>query len=98
MSGTNNHASKPATEKKLFSPKGHDNILSRVQDAKGFLRINTTSGSVLDGRLVARDRYTITLELTETTHGSNGESAGEVWRETFYKHAIESFREVSGRN
>lgn len=66
--------------KKPFVAKGHDAILKRAQDDRGHISIALMSdGSQIDGRLVARDKFTITVDVLGT---------GRV---TVYKHAIESF-------
>lgn len=66
--------------KRPFVAKGHDAILKEVQDSEGRLLVTMMSdGSAVEGVLVARDKFTITL-LTD-----------EGRRRTLYKHAIESF-------
>ena len=76
-------AHKPLPPKKAFVAKGHDAILKNQQDAGGLLEITTIGdGSVFVGKLVARDKYTITIEKNDGG------------RKTFYKHAIESFEPV----
>jgi hypothetical protein len=73
--------------KKPFVAKGHDSILKEAQDAKGDLRIITMSdGAEHVGRMVARDKFTITIEIEKLD--------GSTVRRTFYKHAIESFERV----
>ena len=77
--------------KKPFIAKGHDSILKEAQDAKGLLRVITMSdGQDHVGKMVARDKFTITLEI-EIDPGVEG--TAKV-RRTFYKHAIESFERV----
>lgn len=74
---------RPTTQKKPFVAKGHDAILKGVQDSEGFIIITTVGdGSEHVGKMIARDKYTITI-LTD---------AGR--KKTLYKHAIESFEPV----
>ena len=69
--------------KKQFVAKGHDAILKSIQDANGWVAIQTLHGDgPTRGRLVARDKYTITIETAA------------LERVTIYKHAIESFRPI----
>jgi len=69
--------------KKVFVAKGHDAILKSVQDSAGLIEITPISdGVTVVGKLVARDKYTITVEF----------DAGR--RRTYYKHAIESFEPI----
>lgn len=76
------------SQKKPFVAKGHDAILKGAQDAGGNLRIVTMNdGQEHVGKMIARDKFTITIEISEIT--------GPV-RRTFYKHAIESFEPVAG--
>lgn len=66
--------------KKVFVAKGHDAILKNMQDTAGKVEITTMGdGSTHVGTLVARDKYTITIQCADGR------------RYTFYKHAIESF-------
>jgi len=84
--------SKPAPRlgsKKPFVARGHDAILKEAQDAGSMLRIITMSdGASHYGKMVARDKFTITIEIT-TDMGN-----GPVVTRTFYKHSIESFERV----
>lgn len=76
-------------QKRPFVAKGHDAILKDAQDAKGLLRIVTMSdGAEHVGKMVARDKFTITIEVT------NPDNLPATVRRTFYKHAIESFERV----
>lgn len=69
-----------AAQKKPFIAKGHDSILKTMQDCGEQVSVVLLSTDVpVVGRLVARDKYTITVL---------GDTFG---RRTFYKHAIESF-------
>lgn len=88
MGSTNGSAKPmPAQGKRPYVAKGHDAILKDAQDNKGILRIVTMSdGAVHVGKMVARDKFTITIEVTV--------SGGTAVRRTFYKHAIESFERV----
>lgn len=73
--------------KKPFVAKGHDAILKHAQDVGGNLRIVTLSDGVVHiGKMVARDKFTITIEVDQL---------GSLVRRTFYKHAIESFEPVA---
>lgn len=66
-----------------FVAKGHDAILKRMQDNGG--RISVTAmgdGARTAGKMIARDKFTITLKTDE---------GREI---TFYKHAIESFESI----
>jgi len=68
----------PST-KKPFVAKGHDAILKGMQDGGEQISVALISSDFpLIGKLVARDKFTITVL---TTFG----------RRTIYKHAIESF-------
>lgn len=70
-------------QKKPFVAKGHDAILKGVQDIGGFILVLTMNGEApIRGKLIARDKFTITVEL------ANGR------RLTIYKHAIESFEPI----
>lgn len=70
-------------KRRPFVAKGHDAILKEVQDNEGYLTVTKAGdGSEITGKLLARDKYTITL-LTD---------AGR--RITLYKHAVESFEPV----
>lgn len=72
--------------RKPFVAKGHDAILKEIQDAGGMIIITTLGdGSQHTGTLIARDKFTITIM---TTTGG---------RQTFYKHAIESFEPVASK-
>src|SRR5687768_6827831 len=73
----------PSTGKKPFVAKGHDAFLKDAQDNSRSLRIVTMSnGDVHIGRMVARDKFTITIELIVKT-----ENAVKTIRRTFFKHA-----------
>ena len=72
-----------SSQKKPFVAKGHDAILKGIQDTQGRIIIVTVGdGTEHIGSMVARDKYTITIQ---TDTGS---------RKTFYKHAIESFEPI----
>lgn len=75
-------------QKRPFVAKGHDAILKNIQDTDG-VKIAVTlmnDGSTVEGRLVARDKFTVTV-LTD-----------EGRRRTFYKHAIEGFEPITKGN
>ena len=70
---------KKAPAKRPFVAKGHDAILKSVQDKQGIITVVLgTSGDVVTGALVARDKFTITIRTTSHVV-------------TIYKHAIEMF-------
>ncbi len=67
-------------QKAPFVAKGHDAILKEIQDVKGAIVVQLISSpESIRGKLVARDKYTITVQLYSGI------------RRTLYKHAIESF-------
>lgn len=68
---------------KKFIAKGHDAILKNAQDAGDMIKITAISGEIVIGKLVNRDKFTITV-----IEDATGDKA------TFYKHAIESFKIV----
>lgn len=70
--------------RKPFVAKGHDAVLQRIQQRENSTISITpiSTGEPVLGKLVARDKYTITIQLECGT------------RRTFYKHAIESFDEL----
>lgn len=66
--------------RKPFVAKGHDSFLKDIQDKEGYITITKTGdGSEITGKLIARDKFTITIMVDGTR------------RVTIYKHAIESF-------
>lgn len=69
-------------ERKRFVAKGHDAQLQDLQFTGREVRITTMSGLEAFGKVIRRDKFTITLELAQ------GTEAGA--HEIFYKHAIES--------
>lgn len=71
-------------ERKRFVAKGHDAQLQDAQNTHREIRIVTTGGETVYGKIIRRDKFTITLEITQ------GSEAGA--NEIFYKHAIESVR------
>lgn len=79
--GIERRASSVAPRKPMVA-KGHDAILKGLQDRSAFIEIYPMcSDEPIIGKMINRDRYTITVEL------ANGQ------RRTIYKHAIESFGE-----
>lgn len=77
------HPGKTMQKRKPFVPKGHDAILNEVQANEGYLTVTKMGdGSEITGKLIARDKYTITLLVDGTR------------RVTLYKHAVESFEPV----
>lgn len=74
-------------EKKKFVAKGHDSQLQDAQYGKNRVRITLTSGSVINGTISRRDKFTITLRHENTeANASNGIANLD---EIIYKHAIE---------
>lgn len=63
-------------------PKGHDAILKALQDKGSLVDVAIIGGEPYRGKMVNRDRYTITVQCAD---GRN---------HTIYKHAIESFSPV----
>ena len=70
--------------KKPFVAKGHDLILKNIQEDESATIIVTLlgDGAEVIGRLIARDKFTITV-LTNDGR-----------RRTIYKHAIEGFEPI----
>lgn len=63
--------------------KGHDAILKNLQDRGALIHITTVGGEAYHGKMINRDRYTITIRITH---------ADKTFDDmTVYKHAIESF-------
>lgn len=88
-SSRTSYAKPTDTVKRPFVAKGHDAILKDAQDARGLLRIITMSdGANHTGKMVARDKFTITIEIPIDA------DTGTSVRRTFYKHAIESFERI----
>lgn len=78
------YGNKTAPARKSFVAKGHDAILKGIQDEGGTIVITTLAdGGVIRGKLVARDKFTITVLR------DNGRKT------TIYKHAIESFESAN---
>lgn len=71
-------------ERKRFVAKGHDAQLQDAQYQNTEIRLTTISGEIVFGRIVRRDKFTITLEITQ------GSEQGA--HEIFYKHGIESLQ------
>jgi sRNA-binding regulator protein Hfq len=65
--------------KPKFVAKGHDAILKGAQDAGEHIEIIAMSGDVISGKILNRDKFTVTIL----------EDSGK--RRTIYKHGIESF-------
>lgn len=65
--------------KPKFVAKGHDAILKNAQDASERIEIIAMSGDVIVGKILNRDKFTITIL----------EDSGK--KRTVYKHGIESF-------
>lgn len=71
----------PAAPRK-FIAKGHDAQLMDAQMGKFPTKIRLSGGSIVDGIITKRDKFTITLKHT------SGDFIDQD--EIFYKHAIES--------
>jgi sRNA-binding regulator protein Hfq len=78
----NNTITKPNQNapKGKFIAKGHDAILKSAQDAGDTIEIIAMSGDVIVGKLLNRDKFTVTILE---------EDSGK--KKTVYKHGIESF-------
>jgi sRNA-binding regulator protein Hfq len=70
-------------------PSGHDAILAELQSAKAQVMFTLTSGDITHGIIVARDKFTITVNQQRPQNADP--TAPAAWNSTFYKHAIESF-------
>lgn len=73
-------------QRKPFVAKGHDAILKDLQDSKKDVLVAMLSGETETGKIVSRDKFTITVQKNN----------GTGHRITIYKHAIESFSELAG--
>lgn len=62
-------------------PKGHDRILDTAQRSGNALTVILSSGEQIIGKLVGRDKFTVTVQ---TDYGR---------RQTIFKHAIDIFYE-----
>lgn len=89
--GENKSPSRPF---KKHTPKGHDAILAKLQESRAVVRIFviTPDSDFIEGRVVGRDKFTITVQPTYIDD-SNGYHDGEDRPITIYKHAIESFQD-----
>lgn len=65
--------------KPKFVAKGHDAILKNAQDAGEQIEIIAMSGDVIVGKILNRDKFTVTIL----------QDSGK--KRTIYKHGIESF-------
>lgn len=65
-----------------FVAKGHDAQLQDAQFSGREVRVATMGGDLIFGKIVRRDKFTITLEVTQ------GTETGAL--EIIYKHGIES--------
>lgn len=74
------------------TPKGHDAILADLQERRAEVKIVTVCGAHYTGRIVGRDKFTITVERT---HGLLGTKDTETMGDapvTIYKSAISTFQ------
>jgi sRNA-binding regulator protein Hfq len=78
--------SRPIHPKKPHTPKGHDAILAKLQQDKTPVEIGLISGVFVQGVIVGRDKFTITVDLSDATEGFEG-----VDQATIYKSGIEYF-------
>lgn len=46
-----------------FKAKGHDSVLQKAQDGKKTVHVLTNSGNIYVGTLIARDRYTLSINI-----------------------------------
>lgn len=76
---------KPSTgaPRKPATAKGHDAVLKAIQDDGREITIVMQSGEKINGTVVARDKFTISV--------SQHDSLGGRLISVVYKHAIESF-------
>lgn len=72
-----NRTFKPAT------PKGHDAVLKAIQDSGREITITMQSGEKINGKVVARDKFTISVRVSD--------ALGGYLTYVVYKHAMESF-------
>jgi sRNA-binding regulator protein Hfq len=63
--------------------KGHDAVLKSIQDDGREITITMQSGEKINGTVVARDKFTISVRVANALGGYL------VW--VVYKHAMESF-------
>lgn len=67
------------SNKTQYKAKGHDAVLQRLQEQGSEVEVRTNGGEVYVGKLVARDRFTMSVQLP----------AGK--RAVIYKSAVEAF-------
>lgn len=65
-------------QRRESAPKGHDSVLRALQNDARQITVTLMSGERLVGKVVGRDKFTITVMTAEARH-------------VIYKHAIESF-------
>jgi len=70
-------------ERKKFVAKGHDRLLENAQYGKNRVRLALMDGSNVYGKVVARDKFTITLQHEPSDREESGLA------ECFYKHSIQ---------
>jgi sRNA-binding regulator protein Hfq len=78
MNNATNSTQQKPMNKSTFVAKGHDAKLKALQDSGELITIMKTSGDIVTGRISARDRYSISIQVDGVTR-------------TIYKHAIEEF-------
>lgn len=69
-------------KKKAFVAKGHDAQLKEAQNEGYFVTLTTMLGERFEGKIIRRDRYTVTLKSS-----ANGVFTDEV-ATIYYKHGI----------
>lgn len=74
----------PGVSKGKFIAKGHDALLQEAQHAKTVVKIVAQSGETIEGVIVKRDKWTVTIAEVDRT--ASDEFA------IVYKHAIETVR------
>ncbi len=67
------------SNKTQYKAKGHDAVLQRLQEKQTEVEVRAVGGKVYRGKLVARDRFTLSLELPDGK------------RAVIYKSATEAF-------
>jgi sRNA-binding regulator protein Hfq len=78
---------RPGFERSDKKPKGHDAVLKALQDSGRQCTVVTLSGETFFGKVIGRDKFTITLLVT----ASPTDIGPELIRRVFYKHALEQF-------
>lgn len=79
---------------KKHTPKGHDAILARLQETRAVVTffVITPNSDSIEGRIVGRDKFTITVQPAHP-NGDGVYMDGGERPITVYKHAVESFQD-----